>query len=591
MRPTSTIVVPVLCVPVVQVLALLVMVPGAAWGQGRDDRPNVIVLVTDDQGYGDIRAHGNEMIATPHLDQLHGESVRFTDFHVDPTCSPTRSALMTGRYSTRTGVWHTIMGRSLMAPEEVTLAEVLRDAGYRTGMFGKWHLGDNWPLRPQDQGFEHVVWHHGGGVGQGPDHWGNDYFDDTYDLNGEWRRFDGYCTDVWFREATRFIEADDDRPFFAYISTNAPHGPFLVDDRYADPYRTAGVPETMARFYGMITCIDENIGRLLDLLASTGLAGNTILVFLTDNGTAAGHAPRRNEFGTWTGFNAGMRGNKGSAYDGGHRVPCFVRWTDAGVGGPGQGRDVDAIAAHIDVLPTLSELCGVEVPGGAERDGLSFAAVLRNAAAPPVDRTLFVHSQRIEHPEKWRRSAVMTERWRLVNGEQLFDVVEDPGQTHDIADAHPDAVAALRAEYEAWWRSLEPVFDDYVRIGLGGAENPVRMMSHDWHTGDKGVPWHQNHVRSGIVANGPWAVDVARTGTYEVTLRRWPAHLERAMEIAHARIRIGATSAAMDVAPEATLARFRLELSAGPALCRATLVDADGTERGAYFTSVRFVDE
>jgi len=191
--------------------------PAAAQGEASDRRPNVLVIVTDDQGYGDVGAHGNERIATEHLDRLHGEAVRLTDFHVDPTCSPTRSALLTGRYSTRTGVWHTIMGRSLLDEDEETLAEVLRANGYRTGMFGKWHLGDNWPQRPQDQGFEHVVWHHGGGVGQGPDYWGNDYFDDTYEVNGEWRQFEGYCTDVWFEEAAKFVEAEDERPFFAYL--------------------------------------------------------------------------------------------------------------------------------------------------------------------------------------------------------------------------------------------------------------------------------------------------------------------------------------------------------------------------------------
>jgi arylsulfatase A-like enzyme len=551
-------------------------------------RPNVIVVITDDQGYGDVGAHGNPVIATPNLDRLAAESVRFTDFHVDPTCSPTRSALMSGRYSTRTGVWHTIMGRSLMSPDELTLAEVFRANGYRTGMFGKWHLGDNWPLRPQDQGFEHVVWHQGGGVGQGPDYWDNDYFDDTYEVDGRWQAFDGYCTDVWFREAMRFIERDDPRPFFAYISTNAPHGPFLVDDAYAQPYRDAGVAETMARFYGMITNIDENLGRLRAMLAETGRSDDTVLVFLTDNGTAAGHAPRRNEPASWPGFNAGMRGQKGSAYEGGHRVPMFVCWPAGGVGG---GRDIDALAAHVDVLPTLVELCGLERGDGPALDGASFAGALHGTAAPPAGRTLFVHSQRIEHPVKWRRCAVMTERWRLLDGTELYDVGRDPGQTLDVAAAHPDRVAELRSAYEAWWASLEPVFDGFVRIGVGGAENPVRLMSHDWHTSNQGVPWHQDHVRRGYVVNGPWAVDVVRAGEYEITLRRWPAHLDRAMDAVHAAVRIGGAAAATGLEPEACLARFRLRLPAGPTELLTTLRRPDGTEHGAYFASVRFLGD
>jgi hypothetical protein len=443
-------------------------------------------------------------------------------------------------------------------------------------------------LRPQDQGFEHVVWHHGGGVGQGPDYWGNDYFDDTYEVNGRWRAFTGYCTDVWFREALRFIEREDPRPFFAYISTNAPHGPFRVDGAYADPYRDAGVAETMARFYGMITNIDENIGRLRATLQASGRAENTIVVFMTDNGTAAGRAPRKDEAATWSGFNAGMRGQKGSEYDGGHRVPCFVSWPAGEVGG---NREIGTLAAHIDVMPTLTELCGLETKDAAALDGVSFAGALRGTGPPPSGRTLFVHSQRVEHPRKWRKSAVMTDRWRLINGTELYDIEADPGQKRDLAAAHPDLVAELRRHYEAWWRSLEPAFDEYVRIGVGGAENPVQLMSHDWHTQDQGVPWHQDHVRRGYVVNGPWAIEVARAGEYEIVLRRWPEHLKRAMDVVHASVNIGDASASTELSPEATSARFRLRLPEGPAMLLTTLRHRDGTEHGAYFVSVRYLAE
>ncbi len=550
------------------------------------ERPNVIVIITDDQGYGDVGVHGNEMIRTPHLDRLHAESVRWTNYHVDPTCSPTRSALMTGRYSTRTGVWHTIMGRSLLDPEEETLAEVFRAHGYRTGMFGKWHLGDNYPSRPQDQGFEHVVWHHGGGVGQGPDYWGNDYFDDTYEVNGEWRPFEGYCTDVWFREACAFLEAADERPFFAYLSTNAPHGPFLVPESYANPYLEAGVSPTMANFYGMITNIDENVGRLRAKLEELGLADNTILVFTSDNGTAAGNAPRGGETGTWSGFNAGMRGKKGSEYEGGHRVPMFVTWPEGAIGG---GWDVEGLTAHVDVLPTLAQLCGLKRTGQRALDGISMAASLRRGGEALPERTLFVHSQRIEHPRPWRKCSVMQGDWRLVNGVELYDLHSDPQQVSDVAAEHPARVSDLRHRYEDWWSSLEPVLGEYVRIGLGGAENPVRLMSHDWHTSDQGVPWHQNHVRNGFVVNGPWMVDVERAGTYEVTLYRWPAQLERAMGAIHASVSTGVDSVGQRIETTATKASFRLSLKPGPCELKTTLRREDGTEHGAYFTSVRLV--
>lgn len=575
-RPISTL--------LVVALVLCGQVAAQASKSGAPRRPNVVLVITDDQGYGDVGAHGNEKISTPHLDRLAAGSVRLTDYHVDPTCSPTRSALMSGRYSTRTGVWHTIMGRSLMDAGETTLAETFLANGYRTGMFGKWHLGDNYPCRPQDQGFERVVWHHGGGVGQGPDYWGNDYFDDTYDVDGTWRPFEGYCTDVWFREAARFIEADDDRPFFVYLSTNAPHGPFLVAESYEKRYRELGVPRTMAKFYGMITNIDDNVGRLRAMLEARGLAENTVFIFTTDNGTAAGARPRKAEAGTWSGFNAGMRGQKGSEYDGGHRVPFFVRWPGGGVKG---GRDVGELAAHVDVLPTLVDLCDLEIAPTRPLDGASFAQALRGTGDAPQDRTLFVHSQRIEHPKKWRKSAVMTDRWRLVNGKELYDIVADPGQKRDIAADHADVVTRLKAGYEAWWRSLEPTFLGYVRIGIGGPENPVELMSHDWHTNNRGTPWHQNHVRNGYLGNGPWAIQVEREGDYEITLWRWPKHLDRPAGCARAAVSVGGVKAAKDLDVNATSATFRVTLKRGPAMLLTTLQRPDGKEHGAYFASVR----
>ena len=335
--------------------------------------PNVILIITDDQGYGDIAAHGNPVVQTPALDRLHATSIRLTDFHVDPTCSPTRAALMTGRYSTRTGVWHTIMGRSLMAPQEVTLAELFQSSGYRTGIVGKWHLGDNYPLRPQDQGFDEVFVHGAGGVGQGPDYFGNDYFDDVYLRNGVPEETDGYVTDVWFREALAFMERNQEAPFFLYLSTNAPHGPYFVKERYADLYRAQGVGDTMARFLGMITNIDDNMALLLARLEELGLDDNTILIFMTDNGSAEGAANWRGEPATWNGYTAGMRGGKGSEYDGGHRVPFFLRWPAGNLSG---GMDFDLLSAHIDVLPTLADLCSLDLPRNVNLDGKSLVPVL-----------------------------------------------------------------------------------------------------------------------------------------------------------------------------------------------------------------------
>jgi arylsulfatase A-like enzyme len=561
--------------------------PGLArTAAGNDVRlPNVVLVITDDQGYGDLGCHGNQVIRTPNLDALHAQSVRLTDFHVGPTCSPTRAALMTGRYCNRTGVWHTIMGRSLLRADEVTMADVFAAGGYRTGIFGKWHLGDNYPFRPQDHGFQDVLVHGGGGVGQTPDYWGNDYFDDTYFLNGTPQKYDGYCTDVWFDGALRFIEANRRRPFFVYLTTNAPHGPYNVAEEYSEPYKDKGVPN--ANFYGMITNIDDNMGRLVRKLKALGLEENTILIFMTDNGTAAGWRNGK-------GFNAGMRGTKGSEYDGGHRVPCFVRWPAGGLGG---GRDVERLTAHIDLLPTLADLCGLKKPPGVALDGTSIAPLLKGDDSDWPDRVLVTDSQRVEHPEKWRKSAVMTDRWRLVNGKELYDIQADPGQGNDVAASHGQVVERLRAAYEKWWASVSERFDDYCRTVLGSdRQNPVCLTCHDWHGGGP-VPWAQGHVRNGLEANGFWTVNVERAGEYEFALRRWPREVDapieatiprgKAIHADNARLTIGTVDVAKPISEGAREVTFRVSLKAGPAELRTWFTAADGSPRGAYYVYVK----
>lgn len=546
-------------------------------------RPNVVLIMTDDQGYGDLGCHGNPQIKTPHMDKLFSQSVRLTNYHVDPTCSPTRSALMTGRYSSRTGVWHTIMGRSIMHPEEITLAEVFSEAGYATGIFGKWHLGDNFPSRPQDQGFQEVLIHGGGGVTQTPDYWGNDYFGDTYFHNGKPKTFKKYCTDVWFDEAIGFIEENKEKPFLVYIPTNAPHGPFLVDEKYSKPYKDMGVPSPRSEFYGMIANIDENLGRIEQKLAELNLSDNTIFIFTTDNGTAAGAQQG--------GFNAGMRGQKGSEYEGGHRVPFFIRWPQGKIGG---GRDVSRLTAHIDVLPTLAELCEVPLPETVNLDGKSLVPLLKaDQDAKWPERILAVHSQRLEIPQKWRKAAVMTERFRFVadgNRRELFDILKDPGQKTNVAKDHPQAFKLLSGEYETWYASISTRFDDYVRIGLGDeAENPAHLTCHDWHTGDGPVPWNQPSVAKHPQDNGFWAVDVTQAGDYEIALRLRPHYVKEPapLEATSARIKIGDVEAAEMIKPGATSVTLQIPLKQGPAKLETWLEGEPRGTHGAYFVDVK----
>ena len=584
-------------------LAVIVLAVAAGCRAAADDRPNIILVITDDQGYGDVGAHGNTMIRTPHLDALHAQSVRLTNFHVDPTCSPTRSALVTGRYSSRTGVWHTIMGRSIVHRDETTFADMLGEAGYATGFFGKWHLGDTAPYRPIDRGFQEAVYHGGGGVGQTPDYWGNDYFDDTYWHNGAPKPFEGYCTDVFFDNALRFIEetsGNRSEPFFVYLSTNAPHGPFLVDESYSKPYSDMGVPSPMDKFYGMIENIDDNMGRLSAKLDELGIADNTLLVFMTDNGTAAGvtnthptqrvgssnqkllaRAASEAEQGSWQGFNAGMRGRKGSEYDGGHRVPFFVRWPGGDLGAP---RDIGNLAAHIDVLPTFADIAGAGSRPDLDWDGASLLPLLRGEAWS--DRTLVVHSQRIRFPERWRKSSVMTERHRLVNGEELYDITADPGQTKNLADDLPNTVATLREEYDAWWDRIDDRFEQHVHLDIGSdAENPARITAHDWLPPEDSVqvPWNQGHVRQAPAVNGTWNVNVTQAGTYEFELYQRDKPAEHPIEASQATLRVGEAEANAPVADGATSVRFTMDLPAGKTTMHTRFVAAGGVERGAFF--------
>ena len=543
-------------------------------------RPNVIVFITDDQGYGDLECTGNPHLKTPNWNRLYRESARLQNFHVSPTCSPTRAALMTGRYNIRTGVWHTIMGRSLLRRDEVTMADVFAASGYQTGIFGKWHLGDNYPFRPQDRGFQEVFVHGGGGVGQTPDYWGNDYFDDTYFRNGEPVRLRGYCTDIWFDNAIRFIEANQDNPFFAYVTTNAAHGPFNVADEYSKPYREKGLPESVANFYGMIENLDDNLGRLLQRLHELELEEDTILIFLGDNGSARPY------------YDGGLRGSKGSPYEGGHRVACLVRW-------PGhfrKGSDVNHLTAHIDLLPTLIDVCDLARPEGVEFDGTSIAPLLTGEASGWRDRTLVIDSQRIEKPQKWRKSAVMTDRWRLINGKELYDVTADRKQKNDVSDQNPEVVAKLRDAYERWWQSVSTRFDEYCRIVLGASRGEVSALTcHDWHGGGM-TPWNQRHILAGKKSNGWWAVDVAKAGTYDISLRRWPTELDepitasvpggQAISADSARVKVGDVDESKPIPDGALEVTFRVNLKAGQTRLQTWFMDDQGESRGAYYAYV-----
>ena len=570
-------------------------------------KPNVIIVITDDQGYGDLGHTGNPIIKTPTIDAFSKESVNLTNYHVGTTCAPTRAGLMTGRNCNRNGVWHTIMGASILNRDETTIADVFKRNGYATAMFGKWHLGDNHPFFPEDRGFEEAFHLGGGGVGQTPDYWNNDYFDDTYFRNGTPEKESGYCTDIWFNEATQFIENKKDEPFFCYLSLNAPHGPYNVPEEYYDQYKDeTGILETQKRFYGMITNIDDNFNELLKKLESLGIANNTIVIFTTDNGTANGFK-RDDKTGTVHGFNAGMRGIKGSEYDGGHRVPFMIRWPNGGLGG---GKKLNGLTAHVDMLPTLVSLTGQDFKPEKTMDGTDISGYLLGKSEIP-DRFLVTDTQRVPWPIKGKQSCVMQGDWRLVDGHELYNVGEDPGERSNIADKYPQKVEDMYAFYEKWWADVIKE-TQYSIIDLG--VDPVeRLTCHDAHTQDEYPPWNQELIREGNpMKPAKFLVNFVKPGTYRFQLRRWPSETElalgaennnvvpptsftngkvhgKAMKFSKAHLKIGDQEQVADVNNNQEYAAIEMKVPKGKADLLAYFDMENGVQCNAFYIYVAFI--
>jgi len=452
-------------------LSLILTVAAAANDAARPlagSRPNIVLIITDDQGFPPLGRHGHPWLQTPRLDQLYDASVRFTRFYVSPTCSPTRAALLTGRHEMKNGVTHTILERERLALDAATLPQVLKSAGYTSGIFGKWHLGDEEPYQPHRRGFDEAFIHGGGGIGQVypgscADAPHNGYFDPVIRHNGSFVKTRGFCTDVFFSAALDWIRQvkDRDAPFFAYVAPNAPHGPYHAPKSSARRFTELGFGKETAGFYGMIENIDQNVGRLVDQLDAWGLLSHTVLVFMSDNGMTGGgaghgvlgHAPD----GTPLRFyNAGMKGLKGSPDEGGVRVPFLVRWD----GRIRPGRDIDRLAAHLDILPTLAALAGAEWPK-AQVEGRNLLPLVENPTADWPDRFLFTHVARWpkgDNPDdyQWRNFSVRNQRFRLVGQRALYDLDHDPGQKVNVIEQHPEVAERMKEAYQAWWQEIRP---------------------------------------------------------------------------------------------------------------------------------------
>lgn len=417
----------------------------------------MILVLTDDQGYGDIACHGNPVIETPNLDRLHDQSVRFLDFHASPTCAPTRASLMTGRHEFKSGVTHTINERERMSLKATTTAQVLRSAGYATGIFGKWHLGDAAPYQPGRRGFDEVFIHGCGGIGQDyggtcADAPGNTYFNPFILHNDVFEQTDGYCTDVFFGQALRWIDRQrrSGAPFFAYITPNAPHVPLQCPENYINRYRGKVPDENTARYFGMVTNIDDNVGQLMAKLTEWGIERDTVLIFMTDNGGTGGVRV----------FNAGMHGSKGTAWQGGTRVPLFIRWT-----GTWSPREVKTLAGAIDLFPTLAEITRAEIPAGLGLDGRSLLPLIEKPDPLWPDRYLFTHVGRWDKGKaaqsKYAQCRVRNARFSLISlgpekNWQLFDLWKDPGEKENVIGQFTSVARAMEAAYDKWWAEMLP---------------------------------------------------------------------------------------------------------------------------------------
>lgn len=588
----------------------------------KGSKPNVILVLTDDQGYGDLSCHGNPVLSTPNLDKMHDRSIRFTNYHVAPMCTPTRGLLMSGMDGARNGAVNVASGRNLLRPELETMGSIFANNGYQTATFGKWHLGDNYPFRPEDRGFQESVWFRSANIGSNSDFWGNKYFDPFFIHNGKKEQYKGYCTDILFDQAKQWIQKvkGDEKPFFLYLPTNAAHTPLFAKDEDVKVIEEAiaasefkdldpSVKSGLTIFLAMIRNIDTNMGSLVDFLEDEGLKDNTIFIFSTDNGSTYG--PKY--------FNAGMRGMKVELYEGGHRVPLFIEWPGGGFASP---QDIGELTEAQDILPTLVELCDLKTSETTHFDGISLAPVLRGEAKIDTNRTLIINYSRMsgdmEHPSpqsysimRPENAAVLWKQWRLLENKELYDLQTDPLQKENVIEKYPEVAGKLKSHLDNWWKGVEDIANVPQRSIIGSIhENPIMLTSCEWL--DVLVDT-ESFLYSGFRKNSFWKLIVDQPGDYEFELRRWPREANIALTgnfpprggaaypISSAELLINRDSGEPDshgsfnifkkletIQPGDKSVTFQAHLNAGPVTLQTQFYDAQQNLLcGAFFVNVK----
>ena len=554
------------------------------------ETPNIILMITDDQGYGDFGAKGNHILQTPHLDAMAGRSFEMTRFYVNAVCSPTRASLMTGRSSYRTGVTDTWKGRSTMRTEEVTMAEMLKAKGYSTGLFGKWHLGDNYPCRPMDQGFDESIYHLGGGLAQPADPLENErrYSDPVLFKNGKKFPVNGYCCDVYYEEAIRWFSEENKKgkPFFAYIATNTPHSPLHdVPEKWYNYYKdkdlgkknfdhTVGHPiegkdnnDRTARIYAMISNIDENVGKVFDALNKLNITKETIVIYINDNGPDGYR------------YVGGFKGKKSMSTEGGLRSPAWFHWPQKFKAG-GQS---NLVSAHFDIMPTLAEITGAKMPAGKTIDGRSFLPALKGKNQRWDDRIFVLQSHRGTKPNRLENSAIISQKWKIETDRKLnmalFDMENDPYATKNILAEKEDVKKNLVAFYDSWLKSLDSEYPNMwsplsVRVDLQH-ENPCFLTRQEMRIADN-LRWSIHKT------NGEWHLDLAKSGEYEVSFQL----LEDAQDVKAQLMINGKVLKSKDFKNEKVMSFGKVKLESGKAVLKINLT-ADGQEAGPWHAFIK----
>ena len=552
--------------------------------------------MTDDQGIGDVGLHNNDILKTPNMDAIANQGAEMRQFIVNFNCSPTRASMLTGRDNYRTGVVGVTETAHLMKSTELTIAKVLSDAGYSTGIFGKWHLGDSYPMRPSDKGFQETLIHKGGGIGQASDPPGNSYFNPILEHNNVKKVFEGYCDDIFANATINFIDKNKDKPFFAYYATNLPHFPLIVSDKWADPYRKMGLHELNALTYGMIANVDANIGRLLAKLKELGIEDNTIVIFMSDNGPRTKRTkndlyPDR--------FVMNLRGTKTSVYENGIRAPFFIKW-------PGKipkGVKYTNLAAHIDVMPTLLEACNVPIPKSLKLDGVSLMPLLTNKLKSIPEREIFIQGHAGSEPFKYFHFTVRGQRYKLISPNddpygniirpgiaeadmkkllaslELYDIEKDPSEIENIAKQHPDIVKNMLSHYETWFdQAMKDRGNDWPqRIYIGTKFQPIVQLSRfDW--GGQGLIGEQTKRM------GYWEV-FSSPGKYTITLR-----YSKATKSGFAYLKYRGIEKKIAISIGDTVSKFdAIELPEGPGRFEA-FIKSDDQDIGVQYVDVERIN-